>query len=171
MVDAVNVTPDSYRAALRRHPAGVAIITMMADSGPVGFTATSLTSLSLDPPLVCFNITETSSSIQALNNADSVIVHVLGRHQLDLAQRFSRSAEHRFAHAGSWSRLDTGEPLLSGTPTWLRTTVHELIPAGDSTLVISKVTHVHCDERDATPAPLVYHDGMFFGTAPIPGAS
>jgi flavin reductase (DIM6/NTAB) family NADH-FMN oxidoreductase RutF len=57
----MTVTAESYRSALRRHPAGVAIITLMAESGPVGFTATSLASLSLDPPLLCFNITHTGS--------------------------------------------------------------------------------------------------------------
>src|SRR6478752_5758041 len=129
------VTPDSYRAALRRHPAGVAIITLMSSTGPVGFTATSLASLSLDPPLLCFNITHTSSSIAALRDAESVVVHVLAEHQLALAQRFSRPAEHRFADTSLWTTLGTGEPVLHATPTWLRTSVHQLIPAGDSTLV------------------------------------
>ena len=65
----MTVTADAYRAALRRHPAGVVIVTLMSDAGPVGFTATSFASLSLDPPLVCFNITHTSSSIAALREA------------------------------------------------------------------------------------------------------
>ena len=164
----MSVAADVYRTALRRHPAGVAIITLMAEVGPVGFTATSLTSLSLDPPLVCFNITDTSSSISALREANSVIVHLLGVYQHDVARRFSQSAEHRFSDTGSWSRLDTGEPLLSGTPTWLRTAVQQLIPAGDSTLVICSVKHVHCDDRNGTPAPLIYHDGTFLATSPLP---
>ncbi|WP_264000106.1 flavin reductase family protein, partial [Mycolicibacterium vanbaalenii] len=60
-------------------------------------------------------------------------VHILGEHQLDLARRFSRSAEHRFSEPESWSLLDTGEPVLTGTPTWLRASVNQLIPVGDST--------------------------------------
>jgi flavin reductase (DIM6/NTAB) family NADH-FMN oxidoreductase RutF len=163
----MTVTADTYRAALRRHPAGVAIITMMADTGPVGFTATSLASLSLDPPLVCFNITHTSSSIAALRQAATLVVHILGAHQLDTARRFSRSAEHRFADSGSWSRLDTGEPLLNGTPTWMKTTVHQLIPFGDSTLVIARADEIHCDDRDGTPPPLIYHDGGFTAASPV----
>ncbi|WP_409370925.1 flavin reductase family protein [Mycolicibacterium vanbaalenii] len=111
----MTVSAASYRAALRRHAAGVAIITLTSDTGPVGFTATSLASVSLDPPLVCFNITHTSSSIAALRKASSVVVHILGEHQLDLARRFSRSAEHRFSEPESWSLLDTGEPVLTGT--------------------------------------------------------
>lgn len=164
----MSVDGHTYRAALRRHPAGVAVITLTSQRGPVGFTATSLSSLSLDPPLVCFNVTHTSSSIAALRQAHSVVVHLLGEHQHELARRFARSAEQRFADTASWSYLETGEPLLNGTPTWLRSTVHQLIPVGDSTLVIARVEDVHCDDNDGcTPPPLVYHDGGFLATAPL----
>ncbi|WP_431233048.1 flavin reductase family protein [Mycolicibacterium psychrotolerans] len=153
------VTAETYRAALRRHPAGVVIITLMSESGPVGFTATSFSSLSLDPPLVCFNITHTSSSITALRTAHSIAVHLLGEQQHETAKRFSASAEQRFADASSWTTLDTGEPLLLGTPTWLCASIDQLTPAGDSTLVIARVTRIHRD--DATPAPLLYHNGAY----------
>jgi flavin reductase (DIM6/NTAB) family NADH-FMN oxidoreductase RutF len=158
----------TYRATLRRHPAGVAIVTLTSPTGPIGFTATSFASLSLDPPLVSFNITHTSSSITALRAADSMVIHLLGEHQLPLAQLFSRSAELRFADTSLWRTLDTGEPVLHGTPTWLRTTVHQLLPAGDSTLVIGLVTRAHC-ERDGgqAPAPLIYHDGSYLRTTPF----
>jgi flavin reductase (DIM6/NTAB) family NADH-FMN oxidoreductase RutF len=160
----MTVTADTYRAALRRHPAGVAVITLMSPAGPVGFTATSFASLSLDPPLVSFNITHTSSSIAALGSADSLLVHLLGEHQLEVARRFSRSAEHRFADESLWTTIETGEPLLHGTPTWLRITPDQLIAAGDSTLVIGAVTRIHVDDA-ATPSALLYHDGNYLGTA------
>lgn len=159
----------TYRATLRRHPAGVAIVTLTSVTGPVGFTATSFSSLSLDPPLVSFNITHTSSSIDALRQADSMIVHLLGEHQLPLAQRFSRSAELRFADTTLWTTLDTGEPLLHRTPTWLRVELRQLIAAGDSTLVIGFVTHAHCvpEEDGQPPAPLIYHNGEYLRTSPF----
>lgn len=155
----VTISAEDYRAALRRHPAGVVIITLMSENGPVGFTATSFSSLSLDPPLVSFNITHTSSSIAALRQAPSVAVHLLCEQQLDVSRRFSASAEQRFADPESWTMLGTGEPLLTGTPTWLRATLNQLIPAGDSTLVIAEVTHLHCDE--SASQPLLYHDGQY----------
>lgn len=161
----MTVTADEYRSALRRHPAGVAIITLNSSAGPVGFTATSFASVSLDPPLVSFNITHTSSSLAAVHATDSVIVHLIGAHQLGVARRFSRSAEDRFSDQSLWSTADSGEPLLRDTHTWLRTEVRHLIPAGDSTLVVGEVTQVHCD----TPAtsPLLYHDGSFAGLGPL----
>lgn len=163
----MSVTAADYRMALRRHPAGVAIVTLSSPSGPVGFTATSLTSLSIEPPLVCFNITNTSSSLTAVNEASAVVVHLLGQHQSELARRFSRTAEHRFADPGSWQILDTGEPLLGETPTWLRVSVQKRIPAGDSLLVIGEVLRIHCaDPGGEAPSPLVYHDGSFVATVP-----
>src|ERR1700741_911023 len=116
-----SVSATEYRAALRRHPAGVAVITMNSRGGPVGFTATSFASLSLEPPLVSFKITCTSSSIDALRAAEYVVVHLLGEHQRHLAQRFSRSADQRFSDESLWQALDTGEPLLHGKPTWIKT--------------------------------------------------
>ncbi|WP_082393583.1 flavin reductase family protein [Nocardia arizonensis] len=147
---------------MRHYPAGVTVVTLGSASGPVGFTATSFASLSLDPPLVSFNIAHTSSSLEAMLDAESVVIHFLGEHQHHLAQRFSRTAEHRFADRSLWTTLHTGEPVLHGTPIWLRATVHQLIPIGDHTLVIGLVTRVH-DNTDDQPAaaPLLYYRGAY----------
>jgi len=163
----MTVSAEQYRAALRRHPAGVAIVTMMSTGGPVGFTATSFASLSLNPPLISFNITETSSSIEAMRAAESVVVHLLGVQQLPLAQRFSRSAEHRFADTSLWSVLPTGEPVLHDVPTWLRAEIQRLIDAGDSTLVIGEVAQIHCANDPEFLQPLLYHNGAYLGTRPL----
>jgi flavin reductase (DIM6/NTAB) family NADH-FMN oxidoreductase RutF len=169
VLSATGLDASTYRATLRRHPAGVAIVTLASASGPVGFTATSFASLSLDPPLVSFNITHTSSSIAALRQADSVVIHLLGEGQLPLAQRFSKDADQRFADTALWTALDTGEPLLHGTPTWLRTEVRQLIVAGDSTLVVGFVVQAHCapSQDGKAPPPLIYHDGTYLRTTPI----
>lgn len=140
---------------------------MMSAGGPVGFTATSFASLSLNPPLVSFNITHTSSSIAAMRSAKSAVIHLPGAEQLELAQRFSLSAEERFADTSLWHVLPTGEPVLDGVPTWLRVQVDRLISAGDSTLVIGEVTEIHCEEFSVRPEPLLYHDGAYLRTWPL----
>ncbi|MGW4354740.1 flavin reductase family protein [Nocardia sp. NPDC004582] len=147
---------------MRHYPAGVTIVTLNSAQGPVGFTATSFASLSAQPPLISFNIAETSSSIEAMLGAESLVVHFLGEHQKHLAQRFSRSAEERFTDRSLWATLGSGEPVLHGTPIWVRATVHQLIPIGDHTLVIGLVTQVH-DNTESSPAagPLVYYNGAY----------
>lgn len=159
---------DEYKAAMRRHPAGVTIVTLDSSSGPVGFTATSFASLSMNPPLISFNIARNSSSIDALHAADSLVVHLLGEHQQHLSQRFSRSAAERFSDESLWARLETGEPVLHGTPIWMRTTVHQLIPAGDHVLVIGLITRIHNENDDeAASAPLLYHEGRYHRPTPL----
>ncbi len=155
------VTAAQYRSAMRHYPAGVTIVTLSRPERPVGFTATSFASLSADPPLISFNIAHTSSSIDAMTAADSIVVHFLGEHQQHLAQRFSRAASERFADPELWSTLDSGEPVLHGTPIWVRATVHSLIPIGDHTLVVGLVTRVHDDTGGTAPNPLLYYNGNY----------
>ncbi|MGK8554872.1 MULTISPECIES: flavin reductase family protein [Nocardia] len=161
--DLSGITAEQYRASMRHYPAGVTVVTLSSPRGPVGFTATSFASLSLDPPLVSFNIAHTSSSLTAMLDAESVVIHFLGEHQQHLAHRFSRAAEERFTDRSLWTSLDTGEPVLHGTPIWLRTTVHQLIPIGDHTFVVGLVTRVH-DNTDEEPAaaPLLYYNGRYY---------
>ncbi|WP_406269303.1 flavin reductase family protein [Nocardia sp. NBC_00881] len=161
--DLSGITAEQYRASLRHYPAGVTVVTLSAQKGPVGFTATSFASLSLEPPLVSFNIAHTSSSLSALLEAESVVIHFLGEHQQHLAHRFSRAAEERFTDRSLWTTLDTGEPVLHGTPIWLRTAVRQLIPIGDHTFVVGLVTRVH-DNTDEKPAaaPLLYYNGRYY---------
>lgn len=160
--DLSGITAEQFRASMRHYPAGVTVVTLCSAAGPIGFTATSFASLSLEPPLVSFNIAHNSSSIEALRAAGSVVIHLLGEHQQHLAQRFSRTANERFADRSLWTTLDTGEPVLHGTPIWVRATIQHLIPIGDHTLVVALVTRVH-DNTDEKPAaaPLLYYNGHY----------
>lgn len=172
------VDPEVYRSALGSHPAGVVIVTLDPGTGPVGFTATSMASISMRPPLVSFNVAHTSSSFAAVHAADSAVIHLLGEHQQSLARRFSGPATERFADPSCWSRLPTGEPVLHGTPTWLRTTIEQLVQVGDHTLVIARVHEVGEGHADSTAAaddadtaepvrPLVYHRGRYHRPEPL----
>lgn len=147
-----------FRRAFRRHPAGVVVITADAGRGPVGFTATSLSSLSAEPALVSFGISATSSSWPHLELADSAVVHFLGAGHEDIARTFATSGIDRFAAPLRWRRLPTGEPLLDGAPGWLRITLEHRIPAGDAHLVVGRVEEAHLAD-DAEP--LLYHDGAY----------
>ena len=115
------LSPEEFKRAFRNHPAGVAVITADPGDGPVGLTATSVFSVSAEPPLFVFSISSASSSAPALARADTVVVvHLLGAHQLDAARLFATSGVDRFRPIRTpWSRLETGEPFLRGTGSWL----------------------------------------------------
>ena len=88
---------DALKAAFRRHASGVAIITSATKQGePIGFTATSVTSLGSNPPLASFNIAQGSSSYEHLVPGVKVAIHVLKSQNLGLAQIMAGSKDQRF---------------------------------------------------------------------------
>ncbi|GLZ33349.1 flavin-dependent reductase [Lentzea sp. NBRC 105346] len=153
---AATLSPDTFKRAFRRHAAGVVVITVDADRGPMGFTATSLTSLSLRPPLISFGISTASSSWPHVKEAPTVIVNFLTAQQEHVARRFATSGIDRFAER-DWHRLPSGEPVLTDT-NWLRAKVERVIPVGDHSIVVAQV--LQSDLHNDGP-PLLYHDGTY----------
>jgi flavin reductase (DIM6/NTAB) family NADH-FMN oxidoreductase RutF len=152
------LSADQFKAAFRNHPAGVAVVTADPGDGPVGLTATSVISVSANPPLLVFSLSAFSSAAPALARAETVVVHLLGVEQVQLAKTFATSGIDRFADQDSWSRLVTGEPVLAGASTWLRGRIVNRMEAGDSTVVAVQVLQAQTPELDETPVPLVYHN-------------
>ncbi|CAO5235646.1 flavin reductase family protein [Frankia sp. AgKG'84/4] len=153
-----NIDGELFRTVFRGHPAGVAIITADAGAGPVGFTATSLSSLSAEPPMVVFAISASASAWPHLRTAGTFVVNLLSSAQADVARRFARSGIDRFAAPTRWSTLATGEPLLEGGRAWLRCAARPPIEAGDHYLVVGLVLDAGTDPG---AAPLIYHDREF----------
>ena len=156
------VDVDDFKAAFRNHPAGVAIITAQGASGPVGLTASSVFSVSANPPMVAFSLSAHSSSAPAIREAGTVVVHLLGADQVDLATTFATGGIDRFEDTSTWSRLVTGEPVLPRASAWLRGVIVSEMTAGDSTVVAVQVLQVSrqsAADGDAEQArPLVYHN-------------
>lgn len=155
---AVSAGPGLLRAAFRRHAASVAVITARGHDRPVGFTATSLTSVAAEPPLVSFGIGVSSSSWPVLSEAEYVGVHLLGEHQRELADTFARSGADRFAPPTRWRTGPQGVPLLDGVNAWLLCRTVARVPAGDHRLVLAEVAG---GEVCAGDRPLLYHQGRF----------
>jgi flavin reductase (DIM6/NTAB) family NADH-FMN oxidoreductase RutF len=151
-------TPDLLRSVFRRHAAGVAVITARGDTGPVGFTATSLASVSAEPPLLSFGVGTGSSSWPVIATAGHVGVHILGEHQQELAATFARSGADRFAPPTAWRDGPEGVPVLDGVPAWLVGRVVARVSAGDHRIVIAEVVH---GDDTGTGRPLLYHQGRY----------
>ncbi|WP_079176011.1 flavin reductase family protein [Actinacidiphila rubida] len=152
------IDPERFKEMFRNHPAGVVVVTLDAGRGPAGFTATSLTSLSLTPPLVSFGIAVTASSWPHVERAGSAVVNFLGAQQEDVARRFATSGIDRFAAPTRWRRLPEGEPVLDGVSGWLRLGLDQVVPAGDHRIVVGRVE----DSWLGTDrSPLLFHDGAY----------
>ena len=156
--DFAGLSAAEFKLAFRNHPAGVAIITADTGDGPVGLTATSVFSVSAEPPLLVFSLSRTSSSAPTIQRADTVVVHLLGADQLDAAKLFATSGVDRFADTAAWDRLPTGEPYLPGAPVWIRGRIINRMEAGGSTVVAVHALEAHTPGEAADSAPLVYHN-------------
>lgn len=152
------LSADRFKAAFRNHPAGVAVVTADPGEGPVGLTASSVISVSANPPLLVFSLSAFSSAAPALARAETVVVHLLGADHVHLAKTFATAGIDRFADNDSWSRLVTGEPVLAEAPTWLRGRIVQRMEAGDSTVVAVQVLQAQTPEPEESPDPLVYHN-------------
>jgi flavin reductase (DIM6/NTAB) family NADH-FMN oxidoreductase RutF len=147
-----------FRSVFRRHAAGVAVITARGPAGPVGFTATSLTSVAAEPPLLSFGISTGSSSWPTVAAAPYVGVHILGEHQQELAGVFARTGADRFGPATAWSRGPGGVPLLDGVRAWLVGRIVGRVPAGDHRIVVAQAV---AGDPHGFGGPLLYHQGGF----------
>lgn len=151
------ISAEDFKAIFRHHPAGVAVVTLRGPAGPVGFTATSVISVSAAPPVLAFSLAATSSSRPAIEHAGSVVVNFLADDQEDIATRFATSGIDRFAE-DDWHQLPTGEPVLLGTTAWVRGSIEQRVPVGDSTLVTVRAV---LSQRDGADSPLLYLDRTY----------
>lgn len=147
-----------FRAVFRRHAAGVAVVTVRGPAGPAGFTATSLTSVAVEPPLLSFGISTSASCSPAVAGATHVGIHLLGGHQQELAELFARSGADRFGPATAWSPGPHGVPLLDGVRAWLVGRIAGLVPAGDHRIVVAQAV---AGDPHGPGDPLLYHQGGF----------
>lgn len=147
-----------FKSAFREHPAGVAVISAMSPAGPVGLTASSVASVAVDPMTLSFSVTRANGSAGGLLEAQTISVHLLAEHHVDLADAFARSGAPRFTPEQGWSAFDDGEPLLDDARATLLCRITHIIKVGSSSVVLAEVLDVRIGE----PAPpLIYHDRRF----------
>lgn len=155
------VTADDFKALFRGHPGGVAVITAHGAEGPVALTASSVSSVSVDPPLLIFSTSVLSSATAVIAAADTIVVHLLDADDLDIARLGATSGVDRFADESAWTRLTTGEPVYRGVRAWVRCAVVSRMDAGSSTVIAAQALQTSI-ERDVTPGgsgnALVYHN-------------
>ena len=151
------VRPDQFRQVMRQHANGVAIITAGTRT-PAGFCATSLASVSLEPPLVSFSVGLRAASWPAVETARHVVVHLLTDAQEELARTFARPGARKFGPQTRWHRGAFGLPVLDDVLARMVLALVSHFPVGDHALVIGRVIETH---RIAGGRPLIHHDGQF----------
>jgi flavin reductase (DIM6/NTAB) family NADH-FMN oxidoreductase RutF len=151
----------TFRAAFRHLAGGVSVITTGHGEDRTGLTATSVSSLSAEPPTIFFGLNLSSSSYPVLQRYRSFGVNFLSATQKQVADRFAgRGGEKgaaRYADA-EWTTGVSGAPLLLGALASLDCEVEEIIERHSHAIIIGRVREVRLGHDDAA---LVYWRGDY----------
>ncbi len=155
-IDAID--PRVLRHAFGSFATGVTIVTTLdAEGKPVGLTANSFTSVSLDPPLVLFCLDRRSSNLQHFQNSGVFGINVLSRDQQALSNRFVQRGEGRFA-GDYWALQPSGVPVLEGAAATFECESHATFDGGDHVMFLGRVKRFGFD---AQCEPLLYFQGSY----------
>ncbi|MBU2889514.1 flavin reductase family protein [Celeribacter halophilus] len=150
--------PRALRSAFGAFMTGVTVVTSKDKSGsPLGFTANSFTSVSLEPPLVLVCLANSSSNFEAMVEGKGFAVNVLSEGQTDISNTFARQVEDRFA-AVEWQEGPYGSPVFDGVSAWFDCSMHKVVEAGDHVILIGQVEAFDVAEH----AGLGYARGAYF---------
>ena len=146
-------TLHDFRAALGRFATGVTVVTCQTELGPLGITANSFASVSLDPPLVLWSPAKSSSRYPAFLEAEHFAVHVLESGQRDLCRQFTKSGL-------DFSGLEVtegegGAPVIAGCLAHFECRRFATHDAGDHTIILGQVAAATAREGQ----PLVFSSG------------
>jgi len=148
---------NNFREALGTFATGVTIITTLADDGePIGVTASSFNSVSLDPPLVLWSLAKSSLSKDAFCSSGYFAIHVLSSDQQDMSNSFAQSGTDKFKDV-SWQKGATGSPVIDQYAALFECKTMHQYEGGDHIILVGEV--VHFDRRDEEP--LVFHGGRY----------
>jgi len=148
----------ALRNAFGTFMTGVTVVTAVDDNGtPIGFTANSFSSVSLDPPLLLVCPAKSLSSFDVFNNCRHFQVNILAHDQESISNIFASSQEDRFAQV-EWGPDHNGCPQISGALASFSCARAQSIDAGDHIILLGKVTDFYVNEGQG----LGYGEGGYF---------
>lgn len=134
------------------------VITALDEDQPLGFTAQSFSSVSLDPPLISVCPSRRSMTWPRIDRAGAFCANVLSSDQEGVARSFAIRDGDRFAGVDWAPAPATGSPVLAGVLAWVDCRVHAVHEAGDHLIVLGRVVGLGTDEGGRTPL-LFYRGG------------
>ncbi|MEX2157427.1 MAG: flavin reductase family protein [Gemmatimonadales bacterium] len=153
------VDPPQFRQLLGRFATGVTIVTSRTPSGePVGMTASSVASVSLDPPLVLVAVDKSHDMHAALESGTHFVLNILSADQEALSRRFAATEPDRFRGV-SYRENERGIPILDGVVAHLECEKRTAVPGGDHTVFFGLVVGGAVTDR----RPLLYYRGGYAG--------
>jgi len=152
------IDPDLFRAVMGGYPTGVAVVTTRDSAGhPIGFTASSVVSVSLDPPLILFCLDSSSEQLKTFSDNGGFAVSFLHAGQVDISARFAGGDHDRFEGV-EWQEWETGAPVLVDRAAAMECDLERVVEGGDHTVFFGRVRRA---DVDTSQTPLVYLRGRY----------
>jgi flavin reductase (DIM6/NTAB) family NADH-FMN oxidoreductase RutF len=149
-----------FRRTLSKFVTGVVIATTCESDGKrVGLTVNSFTSLSLDPPLILFNVGKNASSIAAWRKAEYFAVNILNESQETISNRFARSNVDKWESVTS-STGQIGVPTITNALAVLECKAYARYSGGDHEIIVGHVVALR-EHPTKSKGPLVFFDGGY----------
>ncbi|MGV0795230.1 flavin reductase family protein [Mycolicibacterium sp. XJ1819] len=165
MDTAAKVAPARFRHVFSHLPSGLTVIAAHGADGPVGMAANSVTSVSLDPPLLLFCPAKSSSTWPKIRESGTFCVNVMASHHEETVRQFALKDADRFV--GVMYEDRPNGPAIRDAIAWVECRLENESEAGDHTIVLARV--VAAEIGDATE-PLVFFRGGY-GTFNGPAAT
>ncbi len=159
------IDPIELRRCLGSFVTGVTVITVLDDGRPIGMTANSFNSVSLDPPLIVWSVRTNASTFDVYSRAKRFVVNILSEEQIDISNRFARSGPDRVDGVPSTPGID-GVPLLDGAAAHLECRTEATYPGGDHLLFLGRVERISGSARK----PLAFGAGKYMVVHPYDNA-
>jgi len=155
------VDPPQFRQLLGRFATGVTILTTRSGAGEtLGMTASSIASVSLDPPLVLVSVDKNNDMHGAMERATHFVLNILAAEQEALSRRFAASDAPADRFRGvSYHENEHGIAVLEGVVAHIECEKRGAVPAGDHTIFIGLVVGGDVTDR----RPLLYYRGGYAG--------
>lgn len=158
---------DDFRAALAMFATGVTIVTARsADGAPIGLTANSFNSVSIEPPLVLWSLSRQAGSMPTFARGSHYAIHILAADQHALALRFASKDVDRFEGV-MFRTAANGVPLLEGAAATFECFNRSRYDEGDHVIFVGEVERCGVREDAAQIAPLVFQAGGFHKLDPL----
>ena len=144
---AAQFSSKEFRAALSSFATGVTIITARdLKDEPIGMTASSFNSVSMEPPLVLWSIAKSALSAPSFTNAEFFAVHVLASDQTDISNKFAIKGEDKFSNI-NWSPDSNGVPIISGVSSRFDCKTYAIHEGGDHWIILGEVIEMENNSK------------------------
>jgi len=151
---------NELRHCLGKFATGVTVVTCQGTKGPCGITANSFSSVSLEPPLLLWNIAKVSNSLQAFLDAEHFAINVLSAAQRQLAEHFAL-AEHSLFENIDYEVNGKNVPLLPDSIACFECRTHQIHDCGDHYIIIGRIDSLQATDGD----PLLFFGGEYAALA------